>query len=209
MSDTLRRTTTELRDCYRSLDGPIDLPRPNPSRFFPLVTECKLDSGELLRFRYVRPLGTFDWAERVAECITFLIGADTVRQFVVKFVETYDVKVYRLLTRHGFAPKLSCWGLVWLDEATRKGYLSRWMVVMEYTRGTTSANKYVSWPSAAVRRPMRNAFKMLHEKRMVQEDIREPNIMVPTRLRAQTAQMGRKCVRSTRSWMNQAGRSAR
>lgn len=171
----LRLGLADLRRYYDELSVP---PEDVHRRFYPLADTCTLDSGEQLRFRYLRPLKGPD-----PSCATFLTVDCTKadRLLVVKFVERYGAAAHRLLAERSFAPNLLYCGDVWPTDAVPGGGTPRMMVVMDYVEGQSVEETDLIDAADAreeVHGAVRAALELLHKRGFVHGDIRAPNIMI-------------------------------
>ncbi|KAK0478790.1 hypothetical protein IW261DRAFT_1480823 [Armillaria novae-zelandiae] len=168
---SLRLAIDDLEEYYQKLEL-LDPPSIQTARYFPDITEYNTGM-EIVKFQYLQPL------EVDEGCVTFLAKLDEAHeeeQVVVKFVQGYGAEAHRLLASKGKAPALRYCGPISSDSKYWYGSLQ--MVVMEFLRGQTVAQKYEGSIAEEVRTVVRGAVQILHDRSLVHGDIRLPNIMI-------------------------------
>ncbi|KAK0213540.1 hypothetical protein IW262DRAFT_1516901 [Armillaria fumosa] len=168
---SLRLAIDDLEEYYQKLELP-DPPSIQTARYFPDITEYSTGT-EVIKFQYLQPLEVYE------SCMTFLAKLDEAHgreQVVVKFVQGYGAEAHRLLATKGKAPALKYCGPISSDGKYWYGSLQ--MVVMEFLRGQTVAQKYEGSIAEEVHTAVRGAVQILHDQSLVHGDIRLPNIMI-------------------------------
>ena len=168
----LKESLNALDNYYDALQyHPLTTPRPSEHpRFFPFPSSYNVAS-ETIKFRYLKPLDSSDPA-----CVTYLAqNIQDEQLIVVKFAQTYGEQAHRLLAQQQMAPQLYYCGRVGEDA----GYDNLKLVVMEYVKGETAADRYHDQPLPTnVIEQLSAALDILHSHNLVFGDLRKPNIMI-------------------------------
>jgi serine/threonine protein kinase len=175
MFHSLRMGFERLHLYYRGLKPTGDL---SPStRFFPSITAYH-DGSEIIPFEYL------GYLENDSSCTAIRARTCTrpTRDIVVKFTERYSVSAHEVLTEAGLATKLLYSGPPGRDiTQTQPSYQPLIMVVMDYVDGRTlvaAKNTMKTETEDKVRKDVRQAIELLHDRGLVFGDLRPPNVLI-------------------------------
>ena len=168
----LCQTLPDLCEFYQEIYRvtPIDLSKPGEPhpRLYPYPSSFQKDGLEV-KFTFMRAL------EDDAACVAFRArteGAEP-QDIVVKFVSQYSVDIHKFLADRELAPQLHYFGLLpgllTLIAHAQDFLPLMYMVVMDYIEQTRTPDD--------ARKQLEDALQMLHDKRYVLGDLREPNIL--------------------------------